>query len=253
MGWRMFLMFVIFDYVIIVYTWLALKEVCPVSFPHSHGMRVLIGFNRYHNTRWKRCNRFLVVSRGRTTLKVVPSIKSMRNQPRQRSKWDLKTGKNTLVLRLVGIRIQLARRVPFAPFWFLHYSRILPLESGPSYQCQHSKVYSMECMPLWIRLFTTIHKHETLIRPQLRLLPHRLRRFLDHRDLWLRIGELPRLSAPRRRENSGEQLLALRAALNIARPSRITFSEIAAEGIQELFLLLGWQSNVGKDSGRFLS
>lgn len=127
-GWRMFLMFAIFNYVIIVYSWLVLKEVCPVLFPHSDGMRVLIGFNRHHNTRWKRCNRSLVVPRGRRSTLKVPSMKSMRNQPRQRSKWDLKTGKNTLVLRLVGIRIQLARRVPLAPFLFLQYSRVLPLD-----------------------------------------------------------------------------------------------------------------------------
>lgn len=171
-------------------------------------MYLLIGLNRHHNTCWKRWNRSLAVRRGRrSTLKVL-NTQSMRNQ----SQWDLKIGKNTLVLRLVGIRMQLARRVPWPQFGSL---------SNSSKVTHVNTEKILACLRLPIRLFTMIHKHETLISPP--ITPVTTSAHV--------VPGLPgSLAENWRRGNSGEQLLALLAAFNTARPSRcsrITFSGIA--------------------------
>lgn len=62
--WRMFLMFCIFNYAIIGYSWLFLKEVCvPIDLIRDPGTDTA---GRLHNTRWKRCRTSSVEGRRRT-------------------------------------------------------------------------------------------------------------------------------------------------------------------------------------------
>jgi sugar porter (SP) family MFS transporter len=64
-GWRMFLMFAIFNYAIIVYAWLVLKEVGLILSVQLPPANDLYG---PHNTPWKRCRMFSAETRQRRSL-----------------------------------------------------------------------------------------------------------------------------------------------------------------------------------------
>lgn len=81
-GWRMFLMFAIFNYAIIGYSWLFLKEVCgEIEWMIDRGIRwMLIEFDRHRSTRWKRCRR---------CLGGVRLARSMWRMQCMKSRWNL--------------------------------------------------------------------------------------------------------------------------------------------------------------------
>lgn len=83
-GWRMFLMFAIFNYAIIGYSWLFLKEVCGVTMidwviDRAIGW-MLTELDRLRNTRWKRCRGYL---------EGVPLARNMWRMQCRRNRWNL--------------------------------------------------------------------------------------------------------------------------------------------------------------------
>jgi sugar porter (SP) family MFS transporter len=76
-GWRMFLMFAIFNYAIIGYSWLVLKEVCALHWV----FRDLTNSTRLRITRWRRCRRCLGAKRCMRSIWRVRSTRNMFSRP----------------------------------------------------------------------------------------------------------------------------------------------------------------------------
>ena len=84
-GWRMFLMFAIFNYAVVVYSWFFLKEVCPITC-RTKRWTLRLTLSRLPSTRWKRCRRSLAATKAITR----------RSRPK-RGRWPrLKTPRSVL-------------------------------------------------------------------------------------------------------------------------------------------------------------
>lgn len=78
-GWRMFLMFAIFNYAIIGYSWLVLKEVCVFCW----SLGILTNSVRLRTTRLRKCRRSLVEKRCTKSIWRVRSMRNMLGRPRR--------------------------------------------------------------------------------------------------------------------------------------------------------------------------